>query len=192
MKTQYLFDKHSKSKNKRENKQVTTMALNLYNRNLFNYPLFGIETDPFANVLDDPTDNLLWMPVVPSLQRTSDMNLLSASPGYEVYYTDNGKTYHISMDLPGVQATDIKVNVEQDGKVLHISGGRRVSDVSMDGAETYERITRFEERFSIGNTVDMDRTTANFANGVLTLSAPVKKDPTHKVRTIKVTTEKTW
>jgi HSP20 family molecular chaperone IbpA len=168
------------------------MTLNLYNRNLFNYPLFGIEMDSFANVLDDRTDNLLWMTVIPNLQRASDMTLLTTSPGYEVYYTDNGNTYHISMDLPDVQASDIKVKVEQDGKVLHVSGGRTHTDVSMDGTDTYTRTTRFEERFTIGNTMDIDHTKANFANGVLTLSAPVKKDPTHKVHTIKVTTEKTW
>jgi HSP20 family protein len=167
------------------------MALNPYHQHLFHYPKFGMDIDPFANVLDDPTDNLLWMPVIPHLHGTSDMNLVSSSPGYEISYTDGGNMYHISMDLPGVHASDINVNVEQDGNVLLVHGGRNHIDVSKDGTATCKSVSRFEKRFTIGNTVDMDCMSANLDHGVLTLSAPVKKEHNHNIRTIAITTKST-
>lgn len=164
------------------------MALNPNHRHLVHYPLFGLDLDPFGSIFDDPTENSLWMPVIPNLPRASDMNVLSTSPGYEISHTDDGKTYHISMDIPGVQASDIKVNVEEGGKVLHISGGRKHSETSQDGKTTSKFVSRFEKRFTIGNTVDVDQMKANLENGVLTLTAPVKADKAPVVRTIPIAT----
>lgn len=164
------------------------MALNPYNRHLVPYPLFGLDLDPFGSIFDDPTQDSMWMPVIPNLPRASDMNVLTTSPGYEISHTDDGKTYHISMDIPGVQAGDIKVNVEQGGKVLHITGGRKHTETSKDGKTTTKTVSHFEKRFTIGNTVDADKMTANLENGVLTLTAPVKPEKAPVVRTIPITT----
>lgn len=137
------------------------MALNRYN-----HPLFGGFDDFFAPTpfwgRRDPLFDI--MPVIPNLLREEDMKLLHSSPGYEINESD-GK-YQIAVDVPGVKATDMTVKLENDGKVLHISGGRKVQKEG----KTIE--TKFEKRFTIGNNVDTSKLTANLADGVLMLTAP--------------------
>lgn len=130
----------------------------------FNHPLFGGFDDFFAPTpfFREPVFDI--MPVIPNLLRDEDMKLLRSSPGYEINESD-GK-YQIAVDVPGVKASDMTVKLEEDGKVLHISGGRKVEK---DGMITE---TKFEKRFTIGDNVDKEKLTANLADGVLTLTAP--------------------
>ena len=91
------------------------MALNRYNphRSLFGF------ADDLVPLFDDPFKDFM-MPVIPNFPRTDDMTLLRSSPGYEINEHD-GK-YMISVDVPGVKASDMNVDLENDGKVVHISG----------------------------------------------------------------------
>jgi HSP20 family protein len=137
------------------------MALNRYNRN----PLFVGFDDLFAPtpfLHRDPIHDL--MPIFPNFERPTDSVLVRSSPGYEINETDD--KYQIAVDVPGVKAGDMSVQLENDGKVLHISGGRKIVK---DNTITE---TKFEKRFTIGTNVDMQKVTANLADGVLVLSAP--------------------
>jgi HSP20 family protein len=137
------------------------MALNRYNK-----PLFAGFDDLFAPTPfhhhRDPIFDL--MPIFPDLERPTDSVLLRSSPGYEINETDD--KYQIAIDVPGVKAGDMSVQLENDGKVLHVSGGRKVVK---DNTTTE---TKFEKRFTIGKNVDMQKVTASLADGVLVLSAP--------------------
>jgi HSP20 family protein len=140
--------------------KTNTMALNRYH---YNNP-FGFDDlffpTPFfhRDPIFDP------MPVFPDLERLTDSVLVRSSPGYEINETDDN--YHIVVDVPGVKAGDMSVQLENDGKVLHISGGRKVVK---DNTTTE---TKFEKRFTIGKNIDTQKVTANLADGVLVLSAP--------------------
>jgi len=103
------------------------------------------------------------MPVVPNVDREFS-SLLRSSPGYEISEKDD--KYQIHVDVPGVRASDMSINLENDNRVIHISGGRKVEK---DGSMTE---TRFEKRFTVGNNVNVEKMTANLENGVLTLTAP--------------------
>ncbi|GKY90846.1 hypothetical protein MPSEU_000057400 [Mayamaea pseudoterrestris] len=92
---------------------------------------------------------------------------------------DEGK-YHISVDLPGVKPSDMKVEVENDNKVLHIYGGRKVTK----GDSVTE--TRFDKRFTIGENIDIEKMSANLHDGVLELEAPKREETRPKTRTIEV------
>ena len=87
------------------------------------------------------------MPVIPNIPRSDDMSLLRSSPGYEINEHD-GK-YLISVDVPGCKRTDMR-------------GGKSTE-------------TKFSKRFTIGDNVDIDKMTASLSDGVLTLTAPIKK-----------------
>ena len=75
----------------------------------------------------------------------------------------------ISLDLPGVKRSDMNVDLENDGKIVHIHGGRKM----VEGGKTTE--TKFSKRFTIGENIDIEKMTANLNDGVLTLTAPIKK-----------------
>ena len=94
------------------------------------------------------------------------MVLRRSSPGYEVHEDDD--KFQLSIDVPGVKAADMKVELEQGGRLLHLSGGRKVQK----GDSVTE--TRFDERFTLAENVDATKITANLADGVLVVSAPKK------------------
>jgi len=153
------------------------MALNRYNpRN----PFFGGFDELFAPApfMRDPFFDVP-MPVIPKLLRDDDATLFRSSPGYEI--NESGGKYEIAVDVPGVKANDMKVDLEHDGRVLHISGGRKVEK---DGVVTE---TKFEKRFTIGDNVDTDKLTANLADGVLVLTAPKIEKKENAARTIAIT-----
>jgi len=86
------------------------------------------------------------------------------SPRYQIL--DNDEEVKISLDLPGVKAEDINVSIEDDGKVLSISGQREKESTS--GSYT----TKFSQEFFLDPSVDIDKFTADLKNGVLIVSAP--------------------
>ena len=113
--------------------------------------------------------------IVPNIDRDLSAPLRS-SPGYEISESDD--KYQIHVDVPGVKASDIDVNLENDGRVVHILGERKIEK---EGS-TME--TRFEKRFMIGDNVDGDKVSASLAHGVLTLTAPKikkKEKPKHRI-----------
>lgn len=110
-------------------------------------------------------DNLFdLMPVVSPLVRDKDAKLLRSSPGYEINESDG--QFQIAVDVPGVKAADMTVKLENEGRVLHISGGRKIT------RDNVVSETKFEKRFSIGDYVDSEKLTANLADGVLVITAP--------------------
>jgi HSP20 family protein len=144
------------------------MALSRMNANLLS-PFFGFNElfapSPFFS--RDPFFEDL-MPVIRHADRQfNDMVLRHSSPGYEI--NENEEKYEISMDLPGVKASEMTAQLEEDGRVLHVSGGRKIEK---DGKTTE---TKFEKRFTIGSNVDTTKLTANLADGVLTVTAPKLK-----------------
>ncbi|KAK1746991.1 hypothetical protein QTG54_002335, partial [Skeletonema marinoi] len=96
--------------NKRSN--YTTMSLSLWNTNS---PFGGFDDDFFSG-----------SPVfgIPALTAFKNDNLLHSSPRYEV--SENSKQFRLAVDVPGVKANDIKVDLERDGRVLHMTGHRRL------------------------------------------------------------------
>jgi HSP20 family protein len=140
------------------------MALSRFHRDPF-FRGFGFNElfAPSPYVWRDPFEDL--MPVIRDFDRTfDDMVLRHSSPGYEI--NENESKYEISMDLPGIKPSEMTAQLEHDGRVLRVTGGRKVTK---DGKEME---TKFEKRFTIGDNVDTSKLTANLADGVLTVTAP--------------------
>jgi HSP20 family protein len=134
---------------------------------------FFARHEPFIDIMPGVLRNF---PVNPR------MTLLRSSPGYEI--KENDGTYEISIDLPdGVQASDMTVELENDGTVLHLVGRQKVEEKNMVSE------TRFDKWFTIGQNVDTRKISANLDNGVLVLRAPkLEKETLQKLKqTITIT-----
>jgi len=135
----------------------------------FNHPFFTKGFDEFLSARtlhyrDSPID---LMPVFSNVPGGVASMLRVSSPGFEIHEDDT--KYSIAIDVPEVKADDMEARLENDGRVLHLSGGKMIDD----GEEVRE--TRFDKRFSIGENVDLDKITANLHDGVLVVMAPKKE-----------------
>lgn len=85
------------------------------------------------------------------------------------HFSECDDRIQLSVDLPGVKASDLDVKVENG--VLTIAGTRKIV---LEGGG-YKRF-RFEKNFSIdADSVDVAHMTANLSSGVLVLKAPKQK-----------------
>jgi HSP20 family protein len=78
----------------------------------------------------------------------------------------------IDVELPGMKKKDITVEVKDN--TLTVSG-ERTRDERYENAEGYtteRHYGRFERSFGLPDTVDAEKVTARFTNGVLTLGLP--------------------
>lgn len=122
--------------------------------------------------------------VSPARQIYSEMDF---NPACEIAETDNH--YIMSVDLPGMQKDDIKIEIHDS--VLTISGERKRSLTT----EKNERVQRYEKTygffkrsFDLPKTVDSDKVEAGYENGVLELYLP--KTQKSKPRKIELTQRK--
>ncbi|KHD88735.1 MAG: hypothetical protein OM95_07385 [Bdellovibrio sp. ArHS] len=80
------------------------------------------------------------------------------TPAFEVNETE--EHFLLAVDLPGIKKEDLKI--EQNENVLSISGERKRST----GSES------FMKRFTLPNTVDVEKIEAHYADGVLNMYLP--------------------
>lgn len=81
----------------------------------------------------------------------------------------------LTAELPGIKRENVKVNVENG--VLTISGHRKHE--SEEKKEGYRRVEHsygsFRRAFVLPDTVEVDKTEAKLADGILTLTLPKKE-----------------
>jgi HSP20 family protein len=103
----------------------------------------------------------------PTLQKTVDV---AWRPRVDVYETDSEIT--IDLELPGLEKKDIKVEVKNN--FLTISGERKREE-KKEKAESHSverHYGRFERTFGLPDTVAVDKVSAEFKNGVLSVTMP--------------------
>jgi HSP20 family protein len=129
-------------------------------------PISGLRLfeDALTRMLSEPRSSRPWSPAVDILETENDLVLKA--------------------DLPEVQSNDIDIQVEN--QTLTIKGERKFDhDESSTG---YHRIERsygtFVRSFTVPSTVDTEKVSADYKNGVLTLKLPKKE--TAKPRQVKV------
>ena len=90
----------------------------------------------------------------------------------------------LKAELPGLEAKDVTIAVENNVLTLR---GERHADAEVE-KENYHRMERsygaFTRSFALPATLDSDRVTADFKNGLLTITLPKKESV--KARTIEV------
>ena len=123
----------------------------------------SLQHDPFSGLrlFEDAVTRLMSEP------RTSR----PWSPAVDILETENELV--VKSDLPDVKLEDIDVQVEN--QTLSIKGERRFEE----DAQGYHRIERsygsFVRSFAVPNSVDTEKVSADYKNGVLTVKLPKKE-----------------
>ena len=121
-------------------------------------------TDPFGQTMSFVFDNSS-----PATSFARDMRAVAST---SVDWRETEKEHILKADLPGVKKEDIHVTVE--GSTLSISGQRRKEEVQT--TDTWHRAERstgwFYRKFKLPQNADLDRVTAEEADGVLTVIVP--------------------
>jgi HSP20 family protein len=104
------------------------------------------------------------------------------SPPVDILETENDLV--LKADLPGMKLEDIDVRVEN--QTLSIKGERRFEQEASE--KGYHRIERsygsFMRSFAVPSSVDTEKVSADYKNGVLTIKLPKKE--TAKPKQVKV------
>ena len=111
--------------------------------------------------------------VRPTLLADDDVGMVRrSSPLYEISETD--KPFQVALDVPGVPKENINVELLNNGRVVHVSGGRKVRKDNLNSE------TKFEQSFTVGSNVDAFKLMAHLQDGVLVLTAPKKAEDSGK------------
>jgi HSP20 family protein len=115
-------------------------------------------------------------------QRTSHPEAESWKPAVDILERDGNLI--LCAEIPGVTEKDIDLKLE--GNVLTIKGEKKQSPQA-DGFTVYQLESfygQFSRSFTLPETVDAEKISASYRNGVLTVTLPQK--PEVKPRSIKV------
>ena len=113
-----------------------------------------------------------------------DAALSAWNPAADV--SETPKAYRIKVDMPEVKEKDLKVSVKNG--VLEITGERKSESEEKD--EKHHRIERsygsFLRSFTLPDDADAGGITANYSQGVLTVTLPKAESPKAKEITVKI------
>ena len=124
--------------------------------------------DPFSRNFDDFFKGMFLRPVRLDLESMPELQI-------KLDITENGDTYQVSAEIPGVKKEDIKVSVE--GNLVRISAESKKETDEKKGDQLLrsERYYgRLERAFTLDGDVDESRVDAKYADGVLKLKLPKK------------------
>ncbi|MDV6236858.1 Hsp20/alpha crystallin family protein [Leptospira ellisii] len=99
------------------------------------------------------------------------------TPRVDVYSDE--EQIHLFADLPGVEEKDVQVQIEKDQ--LTVSG--KTAEQTRSGELRYSefRTGEYKRTFTLAESIEEDRITAVYKNGVLHLTLPKRKPLTKKI-----------
>ena len=146
-----------------------------------------VRWEPFGKLLSsEDRFNRLFTQVFPRFFDEGDASITTWMPAVDIYETEHD--LRLKAELPGVDPKDIEARVE-DG-TLYLQGERKFEKESKK--ENYHRIERtygsFMRSFALPTSVDAYKVSAEYRDGVLTLTLPKKEEA--KAKTITVQSSK--
>lgn len=142
---------------------------------------------PFTGDIDQFVNRMMrswpfnWMDMPPAAEPRS-MRVFDHMPKVEV--KESGKAYTVSVELPGLDEKDVKVQV--DGDVLSIAGEKkleRTDDKTHYSERSYGSFTR---AFTLPADADRESIAAKFGKGVLVLEIAKAAAPPAQVKQVAV------
>lgn len=104
----------------------------------------------------------------------------------KVDVSESEREIHIVAELPGLKQEDVELNLEDD--VLTLRG--QTSDSREEKDKQYHLTERsygrFERSFRLPETVDRERISANFGNGLLTITLPKSSKAQQSTKRIEI------
>ncbi len=148
-----------------------------------NFPL--IDRDDFLTPFDKMFDTMVETQFPDVVKQVGVKPYAgSAYPKVNVYEYDD--KVGIIAEIPGLNKKQLSVDVE-DG-VLTISGDKH-SSFDNDGAKVLRRELKqssFKRQFELGELLDGDNVSANFKDGILSVSIPKIEPETPKKHSVKI------
>jgi HSP20 family protein len=112
----------------------------------------------------------------------------SFAPPVDVYEDDHNVT--LKIEVPGIEEKDIDVRIENN--VLTVHGERKFEKEEKE--ENFRRVERqygsFTRTFTLPNTVDAEKVSANYDKGILKIALPKKAEAKPKQIKVSVGGEK--
>jgi HSP20 family protein len=132
---------------------------------------FESSFEPWSDLrreIDRLFDSVAWSPV----GSANASRMQAWAPPMDV--EDQEDLLRLSFEIPGVNPDDVNVTVENG--VLSVSGEKKLQrkvDTEKSGLQNVERrYGWFERTIALPQSVDADKVTAHYENGVLTLELP--------------------
>lgn len=126
----------------------------------------------FDRMLEDFNYNF-WRPRhAGSLFDYAPFGRLVEANSLAVDVADNGGEYEITAELPGIDEKDIDVSVTGNGLVIKAEKKEQREEHKKGYVVSERRYGAFERQFGLPPAVDVDKISANFKKGVLTISLP--------------------
>ncbi len=94
--------------------------------------------------------------------------------------TQDEKQVTMVVTVPGAKASDVKLDLDEDNRTLRISGETKMEN---EGISVH---SRFDKSFTLDRNLDISGVTAEFDNGVLTITAPKFQEVKDSVRRIDI------
>lgn len=137
---------------------------------------------PYKNESNGSVARGAWSPFNEDLNRVFQLfnggtrqDRTDEAPALDVRETRDA--YVVEADLPGMEKKDIQVRVEEG--VLTLAGTRTAEHQVETKEGTWHRVERswgaFERALSLGQGVDAARVSAEYKDGVLTVTVPKKE-----------------
>jgi HSP20 family protein len=124
--------------------------------------IFGDDDMPLFDLT--PTRRMRCDPFT-DLMVSVDRGVVGSSNLSSNIYQDDAK-YEVALDVPGIKPSDIKVQIENGGKVLHVSAVRKSRD------EDQSRELKIDRRWALSDDIDVTQVKATTTDGVLVVTAP--------------------
>ena len=122
-----------------------------------------------------------WPDMAPS-SAPKALQVFDHVPKVEV--KENVKAYSVTVELPGLDEKDVKVQIEDD--VLTISGEKKVEQTDDKTHYTERSYGSFTRAFTLPADADRDGITAKFAKGVLELEIAKTANPPAQVKQVAI------
>jgi HSP20 family protein len=98
-----------------------------------------------------------------------------------IRFNESKENFHVEIDLPGVKKKDLKVTYNEDTNVAYVEAKRTITSKTGSKEETYTRSFRLNP-----SDFDVDKFVSKLSDGVLTITAPRKKEKEHKVIDVQI------
>jgi HSP20 family protein len=145
------------------------------------------ELAPFGGAFDQFFNRMMraWpmqWPEFAAADEPRSLRRLDHVPRVEV--KENGKAYTVSVELPGLDEKDIKVQVADD--VMTVSGEKKIEHTDEKTHYSERSYGSFTRAFTLPADADTNAIGARFAKGVLTLEIGKAAAPPAKVKQVEV------
>lgn len=141
---------------------------------------WGFDDHPlkkFRRELDSVFQRFFDEPIFPKTMWDSDKSFVPACNIKE----EKGR-YIMELEIPGVEADDI--NIDISGNVMTIQGERKLETITEDQDRNFHMIEHsygsFYRSFTLPDNSDVDKISADYKNGILTVEIPKLKDKKSK------------